>query len=77
MMVSVTSAKLRQFGVTEKAASQAKTNPSMENIDIEAPLTPLTGAVMAVTVNSGECQEGEQGTMYALREISHKVNIFA
>ncbi|XP_041738412.2 uncharacterized protein LOC121571153 isoform X2 [Coregonus clupeaformis] len=76
-LVSVICAKLRRFGFTGQAAPQAKTNPSKENVDIEASLASLTGEVMAVMVNSGECQEGEQGTMDALREIAHKVQFLA
>lgn len=58
-LVSVICAKLQRFGVTGQAAPQAKTNPSKENVDIEASLAPLTGEVLAVMVNSRECQEGE------------------
>ncbi|XP_036814012.1 uncharacterized protein LOC110500882 isoform X2 [Oncorhynchus mykiss] len=76
-LVSVICAKLRRFGITGQAAPQAKTNPSKENVDIEASLAPLTGEVMAVMVNSRECQGGEQGTMDVLREITHKVNVLA
>ncbi|XP_052315402.1 uncharacterized protein LOC118391940 isoform X1 [Oncorhynchus keta] len=76
-LVSVICAKLRSFGITGQAAPQAKTNPSKENVDIEASLAPLTGEVMAVMVNSRECQGGEQGTMDVLREITHKVNVLA
>ncbi|XP_064796688.1 uncharacterized protein LOC135516358 [Oncorhynchus masou masou] len=76
-LVSVICAKLRRFGITGQAAPQAKTNPSKEIVDIEASLAPLTGEVMAVMVNSRECQGGEQGTMDVLREITHKVNVLA
>lgn len=55
-LVSVICAKLQRFGVTGQAAPQAKTNPSKENVDIEASLAPLTGEVLAVMVNSRECQ---------------------